>query len=165
MAIEHEPNAFLPGAELQRPCDGKTAPDPPWRANRFSRAPRNGAHGIEGRVPLPCEIASVLRRYRPRLDVGLVGKLHHGPRGPGAGHPAALMGAVDPREADVVIHHELPGLGGIVGPGAMKLTVVVAVSRDAGLVDNRPVGHVPEEPVGVIFEIRRLDARRRYPHA
>src|SRR6266446_3548960 len=165
MAVEQEPNAFLPGAELQRPGDGKTAPDPSRRADRFSGAARNGAHGIEGRVPLAGEIASVLRRYRPRLDVGLVGELHHRSRGPGAGHPAALMGAVDPREADVVVHHELPGLGGIVGPGAMKLTVVVAVPGDAGLVDDRPVGHVPKEPVGVIFEISRLDARRRQPQA
>src|SRR5258706_7963503 len=137
MAVEHEPNALPPGAELQGPCDGKTAPDPPRRANRFSRSPRNGAHGIKGRVPLPCEIASVLRRYRPRLDVGLVGELHHGPGRPGAGHPATLMGAVDPREADVVVHHELPGLGCIVRPGPMQLTVVVAVSRHAGLVVNR----------------------------
>src|SRR5713101_8465243 len=155
MAVEHEPNALLPGAELQGPCDGKTAPDPPRRADRFSRAARNGAHGIEGRVPLPCEISAILRRYRARFYVGLVGKLHHGPRGPGAGHPSALMGAVDPREADVVVHHELPGLGSIVGPGTVKLTVVVAVPRDAGRVDDRPVGHVPEEPVGVIFEICR----------
>jgi hypothetical protein len=67
------------------------------------------------------------------------------------------MGAIDPREADVIVHHELPGLGSIVGPGTMQLAVVVAVPRHAGGVDDRPVGHVPEEAVGVIFQIFRLD--------
>src|SRR6266851_6549277 len=45
MAVEHEPNALLPGAELHGPRDGETAPDPPWRANRLSRAPGSGTHG------------------------------------------------------------------------------------------------------------------------
>src|SRR6266851_8521102 len=62
--------------------------------------------------------------YRSRFYVGLVCQLHHGPGGPAAGHPSALMRAVDPSEADVIIHHELPGLGSVVGPGTMKLPVV-----------------------------------------
>ena len=57
------------------------------------------------------------------------------------------------READVVVHHELPGLGSVVGPGTMKLAIVVAVPGHAGGVYDRPVGHVPEEAVGVVFEI------------
>src|SRR6266699_681182 len=146
MAVEQEANALLPGAELQGPCDGKPAPHPPRRADRLSPSARKGAHGIEGRMALPCEISPILLRYRACFDVGLVGELHHGPGGPGAGHPSALMGAVDPREADIVVHHELPGLGSVVSPGTVKLTVVVAVRRDAARVDDRPVGHVPEEP-------------------
>ena len=112
-------------------------------------------------MPLAFGIAAVLRRDRAGLDVGLVGELHHGPGGPGAGHAAALMGAVDAREADVVVHHELPGLGRVVGPGAMQLAVVVAVAGDAGGVDDRPVGHVPEQAVGIVFQIFRLDAAGR----
>ncbi len=82
-----------------------------------------------------------------------------------AGHPSALMGAVDAREADVIVHHELPGLGSVVGPGAMELAIVVAVTGHARGIDDRPVGHVPEEKVGVVFQIRRLEQRRRQPQA
>src|ERR1700678_3384244 len=120
VAVEHEPNALLPGAELHGPRYGETAPDPPWCANRVARPPRKGAHWIEGRMPLPCGITSVLRRYRSRSDVGLVCELHHGSRGPGAGNPAALMRAVDASEADVIVHHELSGFGRVIGPGTMR---------------------------------------------
>src|ERR1700722_19634865 len=51
MAVEHEPNALLPGAELHGARDGEAAPHPSRRANRVSQAARNGAHGIEGRMP------------------------------------------------------------------------------------------------------------------
>src|SRR5215470_14012196 len=159
MAVEHELGALLPGAELKRPCYGETAPDPPWCADRVSRAPGKGTHWIEGRMPLRCGISPILWRYRSRFYVGLVRQLHHGPGGPGAGHAAALMGTVDPPEADVIVHHESPGLRRVVGPGAMKLPVVVAVPGDARTIDNRPVSHVPEEAVGVIFEICRLHSR------
>ena len=56
-------------------------------------------------------------------------------------------------------------LGAIVGPGAMQLAVVVAVSRHARGIDDRPVGHIGEEPVGIVFEKFRLDERRSQPHA
>src|SRR5712691_9422461 len=69
------------------------------------------------------------------------------------------MGAVDPREADVVVHHDAPGPWRVVGPGPMKLAIVVAVSGDAGGVDDRPIRHVPEETVGVILKIFRLEER------
>jgi hypothetical protein len=75
------------------------------------------------------------------------------------------MGAVDPRETNVIVHHELPDLGSVVGPGAMQLAVVVAIPRDARGVDDRPVGHVPEQAVGVVFQVFRLEPRRRQPHA
>ena len=165
VAVEDEPDALLPGAELQRPRDGETAIDPARCAERLRAAAGNGAHRVEGRMPLRRGISPVLRRQRAGLDVGLVGHLHDGPGGPGAGHPAALMGAVDPREPDVIVHHELPDLGRVVGPGAMELAVVVAVPGDAGGIDHRPVGHVPEQAVGVVFQILRLDARGGQPHA
>src|SRR5262252_347578 len=136
MAVEHEPNALVPGTELHGSRDGKPAPDPPRRADRIARAPRNGTHGIERRMPLTCEIAPVFRRNCPCLDVGSVRKLHHGSGRSRTGHPSALMGAIDPCEANVVVHHELPGLGSVVGPGTMKLAVVVAVSGDASRVDD-----------------------------
>jgi hypothetical protein len=102
----------------------------------------------QGRMPLACGISSVLWRYRSRFDVGLVCQLHHRSGRPGAGHPTALMRAVDPRKADVVVHHELPGLGSVVGPGMVELPVVVPVPGHARGVDDRPVGHVPEEASG-----------------
>ena len=75
------------------------------------------------------------------------------------------MGAVDAGEADVIVHHELPGLGRVVGPGAMQLAIVVAVAGDARGIDHRPVRHVPEQTVGIVFEIFGLEQRRRQPHA
>ena len=56
-------------------------------------------------------------------------------------------------------------LGAIVGPGAMQLAVVIAVSRHARGIDHRPVGHIGEEPVGIVFEKLRLDERRSQSHA
>src|SRR5215831_19898040 len=56
-------------------------------------------------------------------------------------------------------------LGSIVGPGAMKLVVVVAVPRHARRIDHRPVGHIGEEPIGIVFEKFRLDERRSQSHA
>ena len=82
-------------------------------------------------------------------------------RRPAAGHAAALMRAVDPREADVIVHHELPRLGCVVGPGAMELAVVVAVAGDARGIHDRPVRHIPEQTVGVIVQIFGLEQRRR----
>src|ERR1700730_5970870 len=60
VAVEHEADTLLPGAELQGPRYGETAPYPSGRAHRLSRAPGDGAHWIEGRMPLPCGISSVL---------------------------------------------------------------------------------------------------------
>ena len=110
-------------------------------------------------MPLGLRIAAVFRRQRARLDVGLVRHLHHGARGPAAGHPAALMRAVDAGKADVIVHHELPGLGRVVRPGAMELAIVVAVACDAGGIDDRPVRHVREETVGIVGEIFGLEQR------
>src|ERR1700704_1522966 len=62
MAVEDEPNALLPGAELQGPRDDETAVDPSWCAKRFCRGSGNGTHWIEGRMPLRCGIPSVLWR-------------------------------------------------------------------------------------------------------
>jgi len=75
------------------------------------------------------------------------------------------MRAVDPREMDVIVHHELPHLGRVGGPGSMQFAVVVAVSRHARRIDHRPVGHIGEEPVGIVFEKFRLDERRSQSHA
>jgi hypothetical protein len=111
-------------------------------------------------VALRCGIAAILRRQRAGLDVGLVGELHDGARGAAARHAAALMRAVDPGKPHVIVHHELPGLGRIVGPGAVELAVVVAIPCDARGIDDRPVRHVPEQAIGVVFEIFRLDLWR-----
>ena len=62
VAVEHEADALLPGAEFHRPRDDETAPDPPRCANRLARAARCGPHWIEGRMPLARGIAAVLRR-------------------------------------------------------------------------------------------------------
>src|SRR4051812_27965244 len=77
MTVEHEANAFFPGAELHRPRDGKPAPDPAGCTNRSTRTSGYRAHRVERRMPFCRGIAAVLRRYRAGLDVGLVGKLHH----------------------------------------------------------------------------------------
>jgi hypothetical protein len=45
----------------------------------------------------------------------------------------------------------------------MKLTVVVAIPRDARRIDHRPVRHVPEKAVGVILEIGRFHEGRPEP--
>src|SRR5712675_1512543 len=82
MTVEHEANAFFPGAELHGPRDSEPAPDPAWCANRRSRASGCRTHRIERRVHLARGIAPFLRRYRSGFDVGLVGKLHHRAGGP-----------------------------------------------------------------------------------
>src|SRR5712691_2834012 len=61
MAVEHEPNALLPGAELHGPRDDETAKNPPWCANRVGRDPGSLTHWSEGRMPLARGISSVLR--------------------------------------------------------------------------------------------------------
>ena len=81
VAVEHELDALLSGAELQRPRDGETAIDPAGRAKIVGWRAGNDAHRIERRMPLLGRIAAILGRYRARLDVGLVGDLHDRPRG------------------------------------------------------------------------------------
>ncbi len=163
--VEHETDAFLAGTELQRARDDEAAIDPAGRTERSRRTARNGAHRIERRMSLAGGIATILRRQRAGFDVGLVGELHDGAGGAGARHAATLVGAVDAGKADVIVHHELPHFWRVVGPGAVQFAVVVAIAGDAGGVDHRPVGHIAEQAVGVVLQIRRLHQRRRQSQA
>jgi len=73
------------------------------------------------------------------------------------------MGAVDPREPNVVVHHELPGLRRVVGPSTVKLPVVVSVPGDTRGIDDGPVRHISEEPIRIIFQVGWLHHRRGQP--
>src|SRR5215469_2256923 len=165
MAVEHEPHALLASAEFERSGDDEAAVDPSRRSDRVARAAGYLPHGAEGRMPLAHRVAAVLRRHRASLDVGLVRELHDGPRRTGARHAAALVRAVDARETDVIVHHELPDLWRVVGPRPMQLAVVVAIASDTGGIDHRPVGYIPEQAVGIVFQIFRLDERSFEPQA
>ena len=116
-------------------------------------------------MPFLGGIAAVRRRQRAGLDIRLVRHLEDRAGGARTRHAATLVSAVDAREADVIVQHELPHLGRIVGPGAMQLAVIVAITRDTRGIHHRPVGHVAEQAVRIIFQIFRLDDRRREPHA
>ena len=118
-------------------------------------------HWIEARVPLLFGVSSVLRRQCAGLDVGLGGELQHGLGHPRARHSAAKMGAVDARKPDVILQLELPGQRSVVGPGAMELAIVVSVPGHAASVHDRPVGHVLEQQVWVILQIRRRNRGER----
>jgi hypothetical protein len=70
-----------------------------------------------------------------------------------ARHPAAKMGAVNTSKPDVVLKLELPGQRSVVGPGAMKLAIVVSVPGNGAPVHDRPVGHILEQKVRVVLQI------------
>ena len=161
MAVEDEFDALFPGAELQASRQAEATVYPPWRANRRCRNPGSYTHWIEARVPLLFGVSSILRRQRARLDVGLGGELQHGLGHPRAGHSAAKMGAVDPRKSDVILQLELPGQRSVVGPGTMELAIVVSVPGHAAGVHDRPVGHVLEQQVWVVFQICRRNRGER----
>src|SRR6266480_537952 len=49
MAVEHEPDALFPGAELQASRQTEATVDPPWGADRRCRNPGRLTHGVEAR--------------------------------------------------------------------------------------------------------------------
>ena len=98
--------------------------------------------------------AGVCRGDRPRLDVRLVAELHDRTSGPRLGHAAALVGTANARPANVVVHQELAGRGRVVGPPALECAIVVAIFGNRVVVDDRPVGRVDEQRLGVVGHIR-----------
>ncbi len=62
------------------------------------------------------------------------------------------MGAVDPREADIVRHQEFAGRRAILGPGPHQFAVVVAVGALRLAIDDRPVGHIGEQQVDAVIQ-------------
>src|SRR5215216_98270 len=63
---------------------------------------------------------------------------------------------VDAREANVIVHQELPGPVAVVSPGTMHLAVIVAIRGMAAHVEDRPVGDVPEQKIGILLQLLRL---------
>ena len=89
----------------------------------------------------------------PLLHVGLVAEREETHGAPGARHAAAGVRAVDPREAHVVVHQELPRGRAVLGPGAHEPALVVAVRAVAVAIDDRPVGEVGEQELDVVVEL------------
>ena len=150
--VEHELDALLAGRELQGPGHGHPVadgggPDIAARVVHRHRRERARALGIGD--------AGVLRRDRPRLHVGAVAQHQEAARRPRARQAAAVVPAADPRETDVVVHQELPGRRGVLGPRARDVPLVVAV-RALGLgVEHRPVVEVREQDLDAVVELLR----------
>src|SRR4051812_1326492 len=69
------------------------------------------------------------------------------------------MRAGDAREADVIVHQELPGAVAVVSPRTMHIAVVVAIRGVAADVEDRPVGNIPEQKIGILLQLLRLVQR------
>ena len=154
--VEHELDTFLPRAEFQTAREGGAVPDRP-RSGELAAVSHDAWREMAGALALN---ARVLLRDGSFLDVGLVTKHQERRRTSRARDAAGRVGAVDTREADVVVDQELSGAVAIVSPGAMQIAVIVAVGRLRRDVEDRPVGHVPEQEVSIFPKLVRLVQRR-----
>src|SRR5262249_50181213 len=155
--VEHEPDASLAGGVFNGAGDDEAAPYAVGSTKGVG--PRAGATadlraGVEGLLSFPRGAAGVCRGDGPRLDVRLGAELHDRTSGPGLGHAAALVGTANARKANVVVHQELAGRSRVVGPPALVSAIVVAIVGNRVVVDDRPVGCVNEQRLGVISHIR-----------
>src|SRR5690606_38725316 len=96
-------------------------------AQRGGREVRRAGHAVEGGAALFGRAAEVLGRDGARLDVGDGADLEDRPRRPGARHAAPVMGAVDAREAYVIVELQLPRGRRVVGLRPHLLAVLVAI--------------------------------------
>ena len=117
--------------------------------------------GRERAAALGVGAARVLGRDGARAHVGPVAEHEEAHAAPGARHAAAGVRAVDPREADVVVHEELPRGGAVLGPGTHHLAFVVPIGAVAPAVDDRPVDQVGEQEIDAVVErfggLERID--------
>jgi hypothetical protein len=67
------------------------------------------------------------------------------------------------RPAHMVVRQELAGRGRVVGPPALECAIVVAIFGNRVVVDDRPVGRVDEQRLGVISQVRGRRQRGGQP--
>ena len=149
-AVQHELHALLARREFERPRERGAVAE---RAGPDDAARVVHLHRGEGARALGIGLARVRGRDRAGLHVRLVAEREEADRAARARHAAARVRAVDAREADVVVHEELPRGSAILGPGADETAFVVAVRAIAVTVDDRPVREVLEQDLDAVVEL------------
>ena len=149
-AVQHELNALLSRGELER---SRKRDAVRYGVGRDEAARVVHLHWRERARALGIGHTGVLGRDRAGLDVGLVAEHEETARTARARQAASAMCAVDPGEADIVVHEELPRRRTVLGPGPDELALIVAVRVLGSEVEDRPVGDVGEEQLDVVVEL------------